>query len=235
MNKLSVALAVFVKTPGLSPVKTRLAAALGRHRAEAFYRSSVVAVEATARAAAASNDVIPYWAVAEESGLADARWQTFSRVNQGTGGLGERLGCVFGELYQRHGAVIAIGGDSPQVTPELIRRACSRLRQAGGRFAHVLGRCHDGGFYLVGTNRSLPPQLWRDVPYSTPDAATRLAARLAALGPIADLPPLADVDRAEDLAVLGGELRAIVDPSAEQLAVLNWIVTNCQARMTNDD
>jgi hypothetical protein len=228
-----VALAVFVKTPGLSPIKTRLAEGLGRDRALAFYRLSVAAVEATAVAVTASNDVAAHWAVAEEAGLADSQWHRFPRIDQGTGGLGERLGHVFGQLRRRSDAVIAIGGDSPQITPELIRWACGPLRQDRGQAAHVLGRCHDGGFYLVGTNRPLPPETWRDVPYSTPDAAARLAENLAPQGPIVELPRLCDVDRADDLTLLADELREISDPSAAQRAVLNWIVA--AETMSNDE
>jgi glycosyltransferase A (GT-A) superfamily protein (DUF2064 family) len=44
------ALAIFVKTPGLSPVKTRLAEGIGQARAEAFYRLAVDAVAEVALA-----------------------------------------------------------------------------------------------------------------------------------------------------------------------------------------
>ena len=246
--RAGVALAVFVKTPGLSPVKTRLAEGLGRERAEEFYHLSVAAVEATVAAAAARNDIAAYWAVAEEAGLANARWQRFPRIHQGSSELGERLGRVFEQLQRRHDAVIAIGGDSPQITPELIGRACrvwegdasaepgqTLALGPAGASPSLLGRCHDGGFYLVGTNRPLPSAVWRDVPYSTFDAASQLAAKLTRHGPIVELRPLADVDRAADLTVLRDELRAIADPSAEQLAVLKWIDANDESRMTNDE
>jgi glycosyltransferase A (GT-A) superfamily protein (DUF2064 family) len=38
---LSIALVIFAKTIGVSPVKTRLAAAIGKLNAEAFYRHSL--------------------------------------------------------------------------------------------------------------------------------------------------------------------------------------------------
>ncbi len=245
VKKPEVALAVFVKTLGLSPIKTRLAETLGRERAAEFYRLSVAAVEATVAAAVDSIGVAAYWAVAEDAGLAELRWQRFPRICQGPGELGERLGRVFGELQQQHDAVIAIGADSPQITPALIGRAsevlltprgsgtffpapvsdvqCLRGKKVSAPFAHVLGRCHDGGFYLVGTSRGLPAETWRGVPYSTPAAAETLAEKLAAVGPIVELPQLVDVDRVEDLAVLREELRSIAKASAEQLAVLKCI------------
>ena len=223
MRGEKAAIAVFVKTPGRSPIKTRLAKRLGRKRAEEFYCLSLRGVEASVAAAAERFSISSYWAVAERAALVDPRWQRFARVCQGTGGLGERLSRVIGELQARHGIVLAIGGDAPQITPDLIGQALAYLRHERENVAHVLGRCHDGGFYLVGTRSSLPPDTWLNVPYSTTHAADRLAARLARHGKIAELDRLTDVDEAEDLDILSSELRALVDPLPEQLAVLNWI------------
>lgn len=223
MSRCEGALALFVKTPGLSPIKTRLAEVLGRERAEEFFRLSLAAVEATARRTADVNGIRPYWAVAEEMALEDPRWQRFPRLYQGTGSLGDRLGSVFLDLGRQHEAVVAIGGDSPQLSPDNIRKAFSIIRQGAVRPAHVLGRCHDGGFYLVGTNRHLPPNAWCDVPYGTRDAADVLARNLARYGEIVELPTRTDVDQAEDLLILKDELTTMPDPSPEQLAISNWI------------
>lgn len=217
------ALAVFVKTPRLSPVKTRLADGIGRERAEEFFSLSLAAVEATVVAAADLSDFCPYWAVAEEAALVDPRWQRLPRLFQGAGSLGERLGRVFVDLGRRYDAVVAIGGDSPQITRDILHEAFCILRQSAGRPAHVLGRCHDGGFYLAGTKCPLPPETWRDVPYGTDDAANWLANNLSPHGMVAELPSLTDVDRVEDLMVLSDELRVAPNPSQEQLAVLKWI------------
>jgi hypothetical protein len=46
---MSGAIAIFVKTPGVSPVKTRLAANLGQENAEAFHLASSRAVESIVR------------------------------------------------------------------------------------------------------------------------------------------------------------------------------------------
>ncbi len=217
------ALAVFVKTPGLSPIKTRLAERIGRESAEEFFRLSLAAVEATVAAAAELYDICPYWAVAEQAALADSRWLRFPRLHQGTGGLGERLGRVFMDLERRYDAVVAIGGDSPQISPDIIREAFRILRQRPTHRTHVLGCCHDGGFYLVGTNQHVPSNMWCNVPYGTRDAANQLAANLAPHGEIVELPTLTDVDHMEDLVILRDELNSMPSPSPEQLAILNWI------------
>jgi len=222
MTEYSTAIAVFVKTPGLSPIKTRLAADLGRPLADEFYQLAVNAVEATVARAAATVGACPYWAVAEEAGMADPRWRRFERIDQGGGDLGDRLGRVFAELQRRHPVVIVLGADSPQLMPQHIETALDHLACEPGQSAHVLGRCHDGGFYLVGTNVALGPDTWRDVPYGTRVAADRLAAKLAARGEIVELPRRTDVDQIRDLGVLRAEMNSIPNPSREQLAVLQW-------------
>jgi len=229
MTRSSAALAVFVKTPGLSPIKTRLAEGLGRDRADEFFHLSLAAVEATMVAVAVSDDICPYWAVAEEVGLADPRWRRFPRLYQGSAGLGERLGNVFAALQGRHDAVVAIGADSPQITPDNIQEAFRYLQQDYNHAAHALGRCHDGGFYLVGTNHSLSAETWRDVPYSTSAAANRLVANLAAHGKVHELAQLSDVDQVDDLAAIQDELIAVRNPSPEQRAVLKWVVVTLSA------
>ena len=235
MKEREAALAVFVKTPALSPIKTRLAQRIGRERAETFYRLSLAAVAATMGALNELDGIQPYWAVAEDAGLANTRWQSFPRVHQGNGGLGDRLGHVFAALQHRHEIVMAIGADSPQITPEIVREAVGYLQRDRMDEAHVLGRCHDGGFYLVGTNHALSPETWRDVPYSTSAAANGLAANLARQGSIYELARLSDVDLIEDLAVMKDELDAVANPSAEQQAILNWIVATLNDEFPNDE
>jgi hypothetical protein len=224
MTSARAAIAVFVKTPGLSPVKTRLAERIGRDAAERFYELSLASVEATVAMLAAKCHVDPRWAVAEEAALNDPRWQRFPRIWQGAGGLGDRLARVFGKLQERHSAVVAIGADSPQITPETIRGAIEHLTLSGDDAVHVLGRCRDGGFYLVGTNHLLAPDTWQNVPFSTSATADRLAATLGSMGSVHELARLADVDHLNDLPVLKDELISVAHPSPEQRAVLNWIV-----------
>ncbi len=70
---MSASLAIFVKTPGYSPVKTRLAASIGQRRAEQFHRLAAAAVAAVAKAAMPA--VTPYWAIAERDALHDPLWR----------------------------------------------------------------------------------------------------------------------------------------------------------------
>lgn len=223
MTSQSTAIAVFVKTPGLSPIKTRLAAGIGPERSEEFYRLSVACIAATVAAVSQSTSATPYWAVAEAAGLADPLWQQFARISQGEGKLGDRLHTVFDELISQHSAVILIGGDSPQLTPAILESALLLLLEEHSSSAHVIGRSYDGGFYLFGSNAPIRPKTWSAVPYSTANTAESLAANLRPTGQLQELIRLTDVDLTGDLEPLKQELLALSVPSPEQLSLLDWL------------
>ena len=118
----SGAIAIFVKTPGLSPIKTRLASSIGVSAAERFHLLSAKAIESVVLDAfRAEPACIPYWAVAEKEAVHTPYWKSFQTIWQGEGSLGERLACVYDELIQQHSFVIFIGADSPHITSHLLR------------------------------------------------------------------------------------------------------------------
>lgn len=226
----TAAVAVWVKTPGRSPVKTRLAAAVGRARAEAFYARAVRAVEAVVRAAAdalGKGALVPYWAVAEPEPEAAAGWRGFATVAQGGGGLGERQARVYDALRARHARVLFIGTDSPQMPPEILVDAARRLAPGTDGTDFVVGPAEDGGYYLFGGRLPLPRAVWTEVPYSTPGTLAALRPRLAAHGRVAMLPMLFDVDTVHEFARLGGALAArgtALLPA--QRALLEWLASS---------
>lgn len=219
------ALAIFVKTPGLSSIKTRLAASIGQERAEEFYRLAVEAIRAVAMAAHAQFGLKPYWAVAEEHGLEHPMWSGLDQIRQGTGDLGTRLHTVYSELQQRHREVLLIGADSPQLPVAALRSAIatlqpSRIDDAGSDF--VLGRTTDGGYYLFGGRRPVSQEIWEAVPYSVESTAEEFSRLLMPLGTIHELPALCDVDTVADLQRLG-QLRDLnLDLLPEQVQVIEW-------------
>lgn len=218
----SGAVAIFVKTPALSPVKTRLAQTIGREAAEEFHRLSAGAVEAVVRRAAEDGRIEPYWAVAELAGLNHPLWQGFTRVAQGSGGLGERLARVYDELLGRHAFVLFVGADAPQITARTLASAGERLADPECE-PFMLGRARDGGFYLFGGRRRIAREVWRGITYSRAGTADELAAHLRSLGEIAELPVLCDADDADDLEQVLAELRRLPEPLPEQRVVAEWI------------
>eukprot|EP01037_Dinobryon_pediforme_P001467 gene1467-1488_t len=207
------ALAIFVKTPGLSPVKTRLAAGIGAARAEAFYRLAVAAVAEVALGTVPA--LTPYWAVAEEAGLGHPMWSGFATVSQGEGGLGDRLDHVYRTLQARHGSALLIGADAPQVSVSLLMQAASAC------LPFAMGRAEDGGFWVFGGAQSIDGSVWRGVAYSQDDTADRLIAALDV--PVGMLPVLRDVDWAADLDGLRVALEGLAEPVAAQRALLAWL------------
>ncbi|MGH7127213.1 MAG: TIGR04282 family arsenosugar biosynthesis glycosyltransferase [Planctomycetaceae bacterium] len=216
----TTAVAVFVKTPGLSPLKTRLAEGIGRGAAEEFHRLSAAAVRAVARRAAEQSPLSFYWAVAEGEAVDHPLWRGDATLRQGDGGLGERLANVYDTLIARHPRVVLLGADSPQITPATLIEAAAALGE-GAAFA--LGRTVDGGFYLFGGNGPLPRSVWLDVSYSASETADELARRLRVRGAIHELPLLHDADTADDLPPLLDELASLADPLTEQRAVVDWL------------
>lgn len=217
---MSVALAIFVKTPGHSPVKTRLAASIGQRRAEHFHRLAAAAVAAVAQAAMPA--VTPCWAVAERAAVADPLWSALPTVWQGDGELGSRLQRVCAQLQREHGRVLLIGADAPQIGPSLLHAAINALNDQATPF--VLGRAHDGGFWLFGTRQPIPEHVWRAPRYSTADTANLLVDALSPAGAIASLPMLNDVDDGDDLLSLVSALETLDDPLPEQGELLGWLL-----------
>ena len=216
---MTAAVAIFVKTPGLSPVKTRLAAALGTADATGFYRLAAAATAEVARSCQPA--LTPYWAIAEYGPVAAAAWHGFAHVEQGEGDLGERLDRIYATLQARHGRVLLIGADAPQLTPAMLRAALAVLDDTDEPF--VLGEASDGGFWLFGGRVPIPKTVWCTVRYSQAHTASELRALLAPLGVVANAPRLTDVDNATDLPSLAHALAALPDPVPAQRTLHNWL------------
>lgn len=221
------AVAIFVKTPGHSPIKTRLAASHGRAFAEQWHARAAGAVAAVAREACHATGAHVYWAVAERAALADPRWAGLPVIEQGEGGLGARMHHVHRTLHERHRGGLLIGADSPQVVPGLLRRALEWLDAPASRLA--IGPALDGGFWLFGGNRPLPLARWESVTYSAADTGARFRAALDGMGGWLELPVLADVDTAEDLSACLDALRTLDAPLPEQCALRAWMEQHAPA------
>lgn len=215
------AIAIFVKTPGHSPIKTRLAAELGEAQAADFHRRSAAAVASVAHQAQAQHGLTVYWAVAESEGEALAQWNGFPALPQPGGGLGERMARVHAQLVARDGFGILIGADTPQLAIDHLEEARRWLSSPGPRLA--LGRAHDGGFWLFGANLSPPLEVWRAIEYSVPGTAEALRADMCGLGAWRELPLLTDADHASDLPAVVQALDALPRPTPEQRALAAWI------------
>lgn len=229
---MRTAVVVFAKTPELTPVKTRLAAGIGRREADMFYSLSVMALKETlarlqTRVKELSShqtlDVSVYWALAETEGGSSDFWQDCQTLWTGEGGLGQRLHQVTERLFKDVDAVAMIGTDSPQLTAETLAEALVRL--AAQPENTVIGPCSDGGFYFLASTAPLGETLWNSVSYSQSDTLEQLLRRLKESGKTYQLlEPLGDVDEVEDLSRLQEDLTWLEDkltPSQQRL--LAWL------------
>jgi len=218
---MSGGLAIFVKTPGQSPVKTRLAQHLGRLKAEAFHLAAAAAVASVAQRAGLASDFTVYWAVAEREAMAANAWKDLPCLFQGTGTLGERMDAVYRQLRTNDGFAILVGADAPQLRAEALMRAAIWLDAPEPRL--VIGRARDGGFWLFGGNVMLPPEAWLQPTYSQSMTAHEFTHAMSTYGRWLELELLSDVDCVEDLAVACSELKALNSLTLEQQRLLDWL------------
>ena len=225
-NMNTAGLAIFAKTKGLSPVKTRLAASIGKPLAEAFYSLSVRAVAEIADTASKehNNAIVPYWALAEKEAPNHSEWQNFQTTWTGEGGLGERLHTIYNRLLKKHDTVILMGTDSPQLEPNLIIEAMSMLRNQSA--SCMIGPASDGGFYLFAAKVAIKEQTWTQVCYSQSTTLEELAAHLSSEGITAKmLPRKSDVDTIDDLKLLFNTLTLSNTLLPAQKKLYDWLKT----------
>jgi len=219
---MSGAIAIFVKTPGYSAVKTRLAETAGARFAREWHERAALTVAAVAEAAATRSGADAYWAVAEPDAIAHGAWPGLTNLAQGDGGLGARMARVHTELVRRHGHGVLLGADSPQVRVDLLLEALRWLAPAEAP-RQAMGPASDGGFWLYGANRATAAACWDGVPYSQADTARQFRAAFEDRGDWLVLPALTDVDHAEDLAPMRRELAALPAPLPAQRSLGAWL------------
>jgi glycosyltransferase A (GT-A) superfamily protein (DUF2064 family) len=181
-------LLVIAKEPRPGRVKTRLTPPFSPHQAAALAEASLADTLHTVARTPAHRRVL---ALDGEPGP----WLPpgFDVVRQCSGTLDERLAAAFAHCA---GPTLLIGMDTPQVTPPLLTPDWT------GCDAYF-GPAEDGGFWALGL--AVPdPRLLRGVPMSTPHTGAAQRARLAHLR-VRDLPPLRDVDTAQDARVVAEE------------------------------
>lgn len=202
---LKIALAVFVKTPGLSPIKTRLAKDIGESRALNIYEKclSVTQSKISKIAVNSQTTLVPYWAIAEKEGLSSPYWKSWKRICQGEGELGDRLNKVYNELLGEFDGVILMGADSPLFPDQELLNGISWL--AKNELGALIGPTLDGGYYVFGSRKPIPESVWTSVPYSSENTLDAFLKLLPENLENHFLSKHWDVDTQTDLCRLKGE------------------------------
>jgi rSAM/selenodomain-associated transferase 1 len=212
-------LGVFAKQPVPGQVKTRLAAdtspEFASQVAAAFlaeWLDRLVAIDARRVLVFAPAGAQAYFSTASAA---------FELVPQEDGDLGRRLeSFVAAELIAGAEAVVVVGADAPTLPTAFIELAFGQLADND----LVLGPATDGGYYLVGCARRLPP-IFSGIAWSGSTVLEETVARLADSSiRLALLPPWYDVDALDDWRMLRGHLAALrragLDPGVPRIESL---------------
>lgn len=198
---------VFAKAPQAGRAKTRLIPALGAEGsaqlAERLLQLTIV------QTLAASVGPVELCVTPDPTGPV---WQALNlpsgleRSAQGEGDLGERLARAAQRCIDSSEAVMLVGTDCPELTPQRLQAAALALENHDV----VMHPAADGGYTLLGLRR-FHPRIFQDIEWSTDSVAHATLCRCGELGwsvHVADC--LHDIDQPEDLVHLPESLRGVL-------------------------
>ena len=198
-------LGLFAKWPRPGDVKTRLAAATSPEWAArvalAFLQDTIrrlVTVEA--------RRVLAYAPTDARQDFARLVGDRFELMPQADGDLGQRMAAfVTAALAEGAERIVLVGTDSPTLPVEYVATALEELQ----RVDVVLGPATDGGYYLLGCARGLPP-IFEGIAWGGSRVLAETVERVSAAGlRLALLPPWYDVDTLPDWHLLCGHIMAL--------------------------
>ena len=196
-------LIVFTRFPEPGKTKTRLIPALGKRgaaRLQCQMTEHIIAIAATLNGQNGLRIEVRF-----EGGNA-ALMQDWLGSNviyrqQGSGHLGRRMQRAFEAAFNDDvSAVVIVGSDIPGISADIIRQAFKALREKD----LVLGPAKDGGYYLIGLNRTLTSKtygrLFEGINWGSHSVLAQTLQIAGDLGlHLTQLESLVDVDRPADL------------------------------------
>jgi rSAM/selenodomain-associated transferase 1 len=195
-------LVIMAKAPRPGAVKTRLSQSLPSSAVMALYCCLLQDTVALAKSLSGV-EVALMCPESDNAALADLLGGTVEIVAQKGEGLAAGLTSVFRHFTAAGQHVIAFNSDSPHLAPSVLDGAFQILASSDV----VVGPTHDGGYYLVGA-KAAHPTLFENDGLGTSSALERLLGRIRTLGLSTGLTePFYDIDVADDLIRLAGELR----------------------------
>ena len=220
---------IFVKTPGLSPVKTRLrlSESIGQQVFRLSARSVFYeAVRVGELIRSGSDTVHVTWHLAESDSRASRFWPLPDQVDyfhsgQCAGDLADRLAFAYSRFIGEYSRVFFLGADSPTITVKHLREASDSLE----RNDFYLSPANDGGFYLFGGRRPMPASVWRSVAYSSPNTFNQFFSVLSEIGSIGVGKRLHDLDRPEDIEANREALGKLATPNSFQRQLLRYLTS----------
>lgn len=198
-------LGIFAKRPKPGQVKTRLAAETSPAWAAEVARAFLLDTLARMSTIVARR-VLAFAPADAEACFAELVQGRFELTPQDDGDLGQRMAAFFTQQLDRGAAAtVLIGTDSPTLPVAYIEQAFVALRTADV----VLGPATDGGYYLVGCGKRLPP-IFAGIRWSSASVLAETVAKLTEPDwKLALLPPWYDIDTLADWRMLQGHVAAM--------------------------
>ena len=250
----STILIIFTRYPTPGAVKTRLIPAVGAAGAAMLHRQMTESTLCKARELCQrmSGSIAVHFDGSDSQQMADWLGTDLVYQSQGSGDLGVRMDRSIASACQSAARVILIGTDCPELTVDIIAQAFEYLRVGGASARNetlrvgeasplairnenrdlVLGVALDGGYYLIGM-RQPQPELFVAVDWGTDRVLQQTIDIANSLNlSIGYLPPLADIDRPEDLPLLAqaglGAKISIVIPALNEAGTIAQVLAHIQ-------
>lgn len=220
----STLLIIFTRYPTPGAVKTRLIPAVGAVSAAMLHRQMTEFTLCKAREL--SQPIAVHFDGSDSQQMADWLGTDLVYQSQGEGDLGVRMDRSIASACQSADRVILSGTDCPKLTADILAQAFEYLLDRD----LVLGVALDGGYYLIGM-RQPQPELFVDVDWGTDRVLQQTIDIANSLNlSIGYLPPLADIDRPEDLPLLAqaglGAKISIVIPALNEAGTIAQVLAN---------
>ena len=193
---------VFARAPEPGKVKTRLAAHIGVEAAARLYAAMLKDTLKLAQEAAALCEAKVIVAYTPDDAFEPGPYSLLKfwdgeRIPQIGNDLGEKMQRAIQNCFSQGATkVVTIGSDKPDLLPSSIQSAFEQLE------THdlVFGPAHDGGFYMMGTSKRLPPKLFKKVTWSHDSTLQSILLNAKKLKlSVAHLPEGGDIDDFSDL------------------------------------
>lgn len=202
MRTVACTVLVVAKSPVAGLAKTRLAATIGPGAAADLAAAALLDTLDAVRAVGASAHVVALTGDLGRAERADELAEVladFVVLAQRGDGLDERLAAAHADAAAvAPGPVLQIGMDTPQVDAELLAASAESL--TGPDVGGVFGPAADGGWWALGLTDPMSAAFLLGIPMSRQDTGARTLAGLErAVGTVAHLPELTDVDTVDDL------------------------------------
>jgi len=207
---MRAAVVIMSRLPVAGVTKTRLMTKLSGDECAAFHRACLLDIYHHVRNAdlpgylyyTGNTAEIDYqvtrlvqWSQDELWSLLPTEYRNFQIKPQIGHELGERMLHAAEDILSLYEAVILLGSDLPDLSPELLRRAILSLAVSD----LVLGPAVDGGYYLLGMKK-VHPELFYNIPWGTETVFQRTLEATVKKGLICSMLEIkADIDTWPDL------------------------------------